>query len=128
AIASDTAAELYGLVIVERNIEDEPDNTTRFLVIGTQAALPSDDDKTSLLISVRNRPGALYRMLRPLADHGISMTRIESRPSRQAMWEYVFYIDVDGHRDDPAVTAALGALEQEAFAVRVLGSYPKSVV
>ncbi|MGD8873769.1 MAG: prephenate dehydratase [Gammaproteobacteria bacterium] len=128
AIASDTAAELYGLVILEPNIEDQPDNTTRFLVIGTQAASPSGNDKTSLLISVRNRPGALYRMLRPLADHGISMTRIESRPSRQAMWEYVFYIDVDGHREDAAVAAALGALEQEAFAVRVLGSYPKSVV
>ena len=128
AIASDTAAELYGLVILDANIEDEPDNTTRFLVIGTQAALPSGNDKTSLLISVRNRPGALYRMLRPLADHGISMTRIESRPSRQAMWEYVFYIDVDGHREDAAVAAALEALEQEAFAVRVLGSYPKSVV
>jgi chorismate mutase/prephenate dehydratase len=128
AIASDTAAELYGLVILEANIEDEPDNTTRFLVIGTQAALPSGNDKTSLLISVRNRPGALYRMLRPLADHGISMTRIESRPSRQAMWEYVFYIDVDGHREDAAVASALEALEQEAFAVRVLGSYPKSVI
>jgi chorismate mutase/prephenate dehydratase len=128
AIASDTAAELYGLEIIEPNIEDEPDNTTRFLVIGKQAALPSGNDKTSLLISVHNRPGALYRMLRPLADHGISMTRIESRPSRQAMWEYVFYIDVDGHRNDPAVAAALSALEQETFAVRVLGSYPKSVV
>jgi chorismate mutase/prephenate dehydratase len=128
AIAGDTAAELYGLVILEHNIEDEPDNTTRFLVIGMQAALHSGNDKTSLLISVRNRPGALYRMLRPLADHGISMTRIESRPSRQAMWEYVFYIDVDGHRDDPAVAAALNDLEQEAFAVRVLGSYPKSVI
>jgi chorismate mutase/prephenate dehydratase len=127
AIASDTAAELYGLVTLAPNIEDEPDNTTRFLVIGSQAALPSGNDKTSLLISVRNRPGALYRMLRPLADHGISMTRIESRPSRQAMWEYVFYIDVDGHCDDPAVAAALSALEQETFAVRVLGSYPKSV-
>lgn len=128
AIASDTAAELYGLVILEPNIEDEPTNTTRFLVIGSQAAAPSGNDKTSLLISVRNRPGALYRMLRPLADHGISMTRIESRPSRQAMWEYVFYIDVDGHREDAAVAAALSDLEQETFAVRVLGSYPKSVV
>jgi chorismate mutase/prephenate dehydratase len=128
AIASDTAAELYGLVILEPNIEDEPTNTTRFLVIGTQAALPSGNDKTSLLISVRNRPGALYRMLRPLAEHGISMTRIESRPSRQAMWEYVFYIDVDGHREDAAVAAVLNDLERETFAVRVLGSYPKSVI
>jgi len=128
AIASDTAAELYGLEVIEANIEDEPNNTTRFLVIGKQAALPSGNDKTSLLISVRNRPGALYRMLRPLAEQGVSMTRIESRPSRQALWEYVFYIDVDGHRDDPAVAAVLDAMEKEAFAVRVLGSYPKSVI
>jgi len=128
AIAGSMAAELYGLEILEANIEDEPNNTTRFLVIGAQAAYPSGNDKTSLLISVRNRPGALYRVLRPLADHGVSMTRIESRPSRQALWEYVFYIDVDGHCDDPAVTAALAELDKEAFAIRVLGSYPKSVI
>ena len=128
AIASDMAAELYDLAIVEPNIEDQPDNTTRFLVIGPQAALPSGEDKTSLLISVNNKPGALYRMLQPIAQHKISMTRIESRPSRQAMWEYVFYIDVDGHRDDAAVAAALEALENEAFAVKVLGSYPKAVI
>ena len=128
AIASDMAAELYELVIRERNIEDHPDNTTRFLVIGPQAALPSGEDKTSLLISVNNKPGSLYAMLKPMAEHGISMTRIESRPSRQALWEYVFYIDVDGHRDDAGVAAVLTALEKEAFAVKVLGSYPKAVI
>jgi len=128
AIASDMAAELYGLTILEHNIEDEPDNTTRFLVIGKQVALPSGNDKTSLLISVHNKPGALYGMLKPMAEHGISMTRIESRPSRQAMWEYVFYIDVEGHREDAAVAKALDALEQETFAVKVLGSYPKAVI
>ena len=105
-----------------------PDNTTRFLVIGPQAALPSGNDKTSILVSVNNKPGALASMLQPIARHGISMTRIESRPSRQAMWEYVFYIDVDGHRDDDEVAAALAALEQETFAVKVLGSYPKAVI
>ncbi len=128
AIASDMAAEIYGLEIREHNIEDRPDNTTRFLVIGPQAALPSGNDKTSLLVSVNNKPGALAALLQPIARHGISMTRIESRPSRQAMWEYVFYIDVDGHRDNDDVAAALAALEQQAFAVRVLGSYPKAVV
>ena len=128
AIASDTAAELYQLVIKEHNIEDHPDNTTRFLVIGPQAALSSGDDKTSLLVSVNNKPGSLYAMLKPIAEHGISMTRIQSRPSRQAMWEYVFYIDLNGHRDDSDVAAALTALEQEAFAVKVLGSYPKAVI
>jgi chorismate mutase/prephenate dehydratase len=122
------AAELYSLKIKERNIEDQPDNTTRFLVIGPQATPPSGRDKTSLLVSVNNKPGALYAMLQPIAQHGISMTRIESRPSRQAMWEYVFYIDVDGHRDDADVAAALLDLEQEALAVKVLGSYPKAVI
>jgi chorismate mutase/prephenate dehydratase len=128
AIASDTAAELYGLEITARNIEDQPDNTTRFLVIGSQAVQSGGNDKTSLLVSVNNRPGALHDLLQPIAEHKISMTRIESRPSRQAMWEYVFYIDVDGHRDDAAVAAALAALEDKAFSVKVLGSYPKAVI
>ena len=128
AIASDTAAELYGLTILERNIEDKPDNTTRFLVIGRQEVLPSGNDKTSLLISVQNKPGSLYRLLKPMAEHDVSMTRIESRPSRQQMWEYVFYIDVEGHREDASVAKALEALKQEAFVVKVLGSYPKAVI
>jgi chorismate mutase/prephenate dehydratase len=128
AIAGDTAAELYGLVTVARNIEDEPDNTTRFLVIGKETVPPGGNDKTSLLVSIRNRPGALYTMLQHIAAQGISMTRIESRPSRQGMWEYVFYIDVEGHRDDAPVAAALAALEQETIAVKVLGSYPKAVI
>jgi len=128
AIASDTAAELYGLVIAAQNIEDRPDNTTRFLVIGSQAVPPSGNDKTSLLVSVNNKPGALYELLQPIAQHKISMTRIESRPSRQAMWEYVFYIDVNGHRDDSGLAATLAALEEKTFAVKVLGSFPKAVI
>jgi chorismate mutase/prephenate dehydratase len=128
AIASEAAAEIYELDIIEHNIEDQPNNTTRFLVIGQQAVLPSGNDKTSLLISLHNKPGALYAMLQHIAQQGVSMTRIESRPSRQGLWDYVFYIDVDGHRDDAAVTAALAALQQEAVAVKVLGSYPKAVI
>jgi len=128
AIAGETAAELYGLEIRARNIEDEPDNTTRFLVIGKQQALPSGSDITSLLVSVRNRPGMLYKVLEHIAGHGLSMTRIESRPSRRGVWDYVFYIDVEGHREDAAVAAALAALDQEAFAVKVLGSYPRAVI
>ena len=128
AIASETAAELYGLVIRDRNIEDEPDNTTRFLVIGRQAALPSGEDLTSLLISVRNKPGTLYQLLQHIARHGVSMTRIESRPSRKGIWDYLFYIDVEGHQDDAPVAAALADLENEAFAVKVLGSYPRAVI
>ncbi len=128
AIAGETAAELYGLEIHARNIEDEPDNTTRFLVIGKQQALPSGNDITSLLVSVRNRPGMLYRMLEHIARHGVSMTRIESRPSRRGVWDYVFYIDVEGHRQDAPVAAALHDLDREAFAVKVLGSYPRAVI
>ncbi|MGB5259304.1 MAG: prephenate dehydratase [Gammaproteobacteria bacterium] len=128
AIAGETAAELYGLVIQDRNIEDEPDNTTRFLVIGTQAALPSGNDLTSLLVSVRNQPGILYQMLQHIAHHGVSMTRIESRPSRQGVWQYLFYIDVEGHQEDAPVAAALADLNKEALAVKVLGSYPRAVI
>ena len=128
AIASEIAAELYGLKIRNRNIEDEPDNTTRFLVIGKQLAMPSGNDLTSLLISVRNKPGTLYQLLQHIARNGVSMTRIESRPSRQGVWDYLFYIDVEGHREDPQVAAALADLEKEAFALKVLGSYPRAVI
>jgi chorismate mutase/prephenate dehydratase len=128
AIASETAAEIYGLAIRNRNIEDEPDNTTRFLVIGRQAALPSGNDLTSLLISVHNRPGALHSMLEHFARNGVSMTRIESRPSRKGVWDYVFYIDIEGHRENVPVAKALAELDKEAFAVKVLGSYPRAVI
>jgi chorismate mutase/prephenate dehydratase len=128
AIAGEMAAELYGLVTVARNIEDQPDNTTRFLVIGKQNALPSGVDKTSILVSVQNQPGALFSLLQPIAQNGISMTRIESRPSRQGMWQYVFYIDMEGHRNDAPVAAALLELKKKAFVVRVLGSYPRAVL
>lgn len=128
AIAAEMAAELYDVTIAARNIEDEPDNTTRFLVIGNRNVLPGGEDKTSVLISVHNQPGALFSMLQPIAENGISMTRIESRPSRRGLWEYVFYIDLEGHRDDAPVAAALAELEAKAFAVKVLGSYPKAVL
>lgn len=128
AIAGDSAAERYGLDIVISNIEDEPDNTTRFLVIGTLQCQPSDDDKTSLLISAANRPGALYKLLEAFASNQVSMTRIESRPSRRGMWDYVFFVDVDGHSEDASVSKALADLEQVASAVKVLGSYPKAVL
>jgi len=100
AIASATAGERYGLKILHSNIEDEPDNTTRFLVIGRQQVAPSGTDKTSLLVSTRNRPGALHRLLAPLSLHGISMTRIESRPSRRSTWDYVFFVDIEGHQQE----------------------------
>lgn len=128
AIAGDAAAEIYGLNILVRNIEDEPDNTTRFLVIGKRATPPSGNDKTSLLISTQNKPGSLYRVLEPMVKYKISMTRIESRPSRRGMWDYVFFIDCEGHRDDENVAAALAELEREASFIKILGSYPRSVL
>ncbi|GAB6068043.1 prephenate dehydratase [Methylothermus subterraneus] len=127
AIAGEVAAQLYGLTILERNIEDDPDNTTRFLIIGKQTVGPTGDDKTSLLVSTSNTPGALYRLLEPFAVHGISLSKIESRPSRRGMWDYVFFIDFEGHKDDPRVVKALALLEQRARMVKWLGSYPKAM-
>lgn len=127
AIAGEVAAEIYGLEILERNIEDEPDNTTRFLVIGHQTVGPTGIDKTSLLISTRNSPGALYTTLEPFARFGISMSKIESRPSRRGAWDYVFFIDVEGHAQDEGLSQALKALESNVTLLKLLGSYPRSI-
>ncbi|PHS70270.1 MAG: prephenate dehydratase [Methylophaga sp.] len=128
AIAANRAAAIYNLSVLGSNIEDEADNTTRFLVIGSQDVGPSGADKTALLVSTKNKPGALQTLLKPLADSGISMTRIESRPSRQGVWEYVFFIDIEGHSQDEPVAKALQLLEDESSMCRVLGSYPKAVL
>lgn len=127
AIAGDAAAAIYQLRALTSNIEDDPRNTTRFLVIGKQGAAPSGHDKTSLLVSTRNQPGALHGLLAPLARHKISMTRIESRPSRQTAWEYVFFIDIEGHAQDQPVAAALREIQPEAALLKVLGSYPRAI-
>lgn len=128
AIAGETAAELYGLGSLAKNIEDEPGNTTRFLIIGKQRVPPSGRDKTSLLLATHNVSGGLHRLLTPLANYRISMSRIESRPSRQGMWDYVFFVDLEGHEDDVQVAKALVSLGQEAKLCKVLGSYPKAVL
>lgn len=128
AIAGEMAAEIYGLDKLVSNIEDEPDNTTRFLVIGKRATPPCGSDKTSMLVSTHNKSGALHGILAPLVKNHISMTRIESRPSRRGMWDYVFFIDCEGHRDDKNVAAAIEELEEEASFVKVLGSYPRAVL
>lgn len=128
AIAGEVTSEIYGLNILEANIEDNPDNTTRFLIIGKENTTSSGDDKTSLLLSAPNRPGSLHQLLKPFAENDVSMSRIESRPSRLANWEYVFFIDINGHVSDEKVASCLKMLEQEASMFKVLGSYPKAVL
>lgn len=127
AVAGEAAGTLYGLNVLAANIEDDPNNTTRFLVLGEHDAGPSGRDKTSLVCSAQNRPGAVHALLEPLARHGVSMTRFESRPARgfgAGHWEYIFYMDIEGHRQDAAVAAALAELEARAGFVKLLGSYP----
>ena len=126
AIAGTAAAERYKLRVLKKSIEDDPNNTTRFLVLGTLEAAPTGRDRTSLVMSAENKPGAVHALLTPLAAHRVSMTRIESRPARAkaGLWEYVFYIDVEGHQEDAPVAAALAELRRKAPYFKILGSYP----
>ena len=124
AVASKKAAELFGLSICAENIEDDPRNTTRFLVIGKQIVDVSGKDKTSLILSTNNRSGAIYKLLEPLAQHSVSMSRLESRPSRTGLWQYVFFIDIEGHQQDENVAAALTELREKSAFLKILGSYP----
>ncbi len=127
AIAGKVAAELYNAPILAEHIEDEPNNTTRFLVIGTRDVAATGADKTSILVSSEDRPGLLLHLIEPLAKHRVTMSRIESRPSRKGMWNYVFFIDVLGHHSDSHVAAALAEIKAECSLFRVLGSYPSAI-
>lgn len=128
AIAGEVACELYGLVKISSNIEDHPDNTTRFLIIGHQDVPASGKDKTSLLVSAKNEAGALYKLLEPFQRLGISMTRLETRPSLMSRWGYIFYIDFEGHYQDIGSAQLIEELRTRASEVKVLGSYPVAVL
>lgn len=126
AIAGEIAGQKYNLQIVKAHIQDDPHNRTRFAVIGRLQTEPSDLDQTSLVLSVPNKAGAVYNLLAPLAAHGVSMTRFESRPARMGAWEYYFYVDIEGHAQNEKVALALAELKQNAAFFKVLGSYPFS--
>ncbi|MEH6451118.1 MAG: prephenate dehydratase [Oleispira sp.] len=128
AIASEAAAELYNLNIATANIEDMPDNTTRFLIIGKQSTEISGGDKTSLLVASKNEPGALYHVLAPFHEEGVSLTRIETRPSKSGTWNYIFFIDLEGHQNEEKVTKAMALVQQQCTDFKCLGSYPKAVL
>ena len=125
AIASSLAAQLYGLKIVESRIEDYLSNYTRFLVIGLHANPRTGRDKTSILFSISHAPGSLYQALKPFSDKGINLTKIESRPMKGKPWEYIFFVDIEGHATDPSVREVMAELEQNALFLKLLGSYPQ---
>jgi chorismate mutase/prephenate dehydratase len=128
AIAGDMACELYSLDKLHQKIEDNPDNSTRFLIIGREEVPKSGKDRTSLVVSVRNKPGALHDLLEPFQRHNVDMTRLESRPSRSSKWTYVFFIDLEGHIDDQPVANVLEELTSQVVELKVLGSYPCAVL
>lgn len=124
AIASESTAQDWNLRICAAGIQDDPHNRTRFVAIGHDETLPSGRDKTSLILAVPNRAGAVMQMLMPLSQNGVSMTRFESRPARTGQWEYYFYVDIEGHRTDTAVAQALQELQAQTAFLKMLGSYP----
>ncbi|MGB3622077.1 prephenate dehydratase [Ketobacter sp. MCCC 1A13808] len=128
AIAGEVAAEIYDLQKLATNIEDNPHNTTRFLIVGREHVPASGEDKTSVIVSMKNKPGALYELLAPFYDAGIMLTRVETRPSRDGTWTYLFFIDFEGHESDAQIKGAMGRVEQIAVYLKKLGSYPKAVL
>jgi chorismate mutase / prephenate dehydratase len=127
AIAGEIAAETYGLTVLSKKIEDESDNTTRFIVVGREVVGPSGKDKTSIMVSTHNQPGALYKLLEPFHRHDVSLTSIETRPSRTGMWSYVFFIDFEGHAQDEIVAQVISEIDSDALEVKMLGSYPRAI-
>jgi chorismate mutase/prephenate dehydratase len=127
AVASELAAELFGLKVAEARIQDLAANATRFVVLGPKAAEPTGRDRTTLLAMAQDGPGALLRLLEPLARRGLSLSHIQSRPTRRKMWEYAFFLDVEGHAEDPLLAEALLELQSACASLKVLGSYPQAL-
>jgi chorismate mutase/prephenate dehydratase len=127
AVASELAGQMHGLPVLRERIEDVAQNVTRFLVIGRRPMGPTGRDKTSILLSIKDEVGALYRILEPLATARVNLTKIESRPTRRRPWEYVFFVDFEGHQADTAVQGVLAALRERCLFLKVLGSYPMAV-
>jgi chorismate mutase / prephenate dehydratase len=125
-VASARAAEIYGMKILARAIEDNPHNFTRFFVLSKEDSPPTGNDKTSIVFSLKHKPGALYDSLREFAERQLNLTKLESRPTRRQPWEYNFYMDFAGHREEKQVAEALKSLEEHAVFVKILGSYPKA--
>jgi len=128
AIGPEIAAARYGLKLLARSIEDDPKNRTRFLVLGSHDAGASGKDRTSLVMTAHNKPGSLHDLIASFAAHGVSMTRLESRPARTGQWEYYFYVDIEGHQQDPKVARALAELRDKAPFVKIFGSYPAAAL
>ncbi len=128
AIAGEMAAERYALKKLAENIEDRPDNTTRFMIIGRDVVPPSGQDKTSIMVSAKNKPGALYHVLEPFHRHNVSLTRLETRPSPTGTWAYVFFIDFEGHIEDPNIQQVISEISPDAVEIKHLGSYPVGVL
>jgi chorismate mutase/prephenate dehydratase len=126
AVAGARAAEIYGMKVIAREIEDNPHNFTRFFVLSKEDSPPTGNDKTSIVFSLKHKPGALYDCLREFASREINLTKLESRPTRHQPWEYNFYMDFSGHREEESVAEVLKALEEHAVFVKILGSYPKA--
>lgn len=126
AIAGITAAKLYDLQIINQYVQDNPNNTTRFLVLGKHTTVPSGQDKTSIIVAVENHPGAIHNLLAPLATHQVNITRLDSRPSRNRLWDYLFFIDLQGHQQEKPVAAVLNEIKQQAAYMKILGSYPQT--
>lgn len=124
ALAPSIAADPYGLDVLAEHIEDRPDNRTRFVAVGPRGTSPTGRDKTSIVFAASHRAGSLHEALGPLQDYGLNMTLIQSRPTRAQLWEYVFFVDFEGHQEEPHVAAALGALGKVCSNLKVLGSYP----